>query len=557
VPTGKKLTVRVSGTRRSATVVATGYVSRLGDQVLSFAPYPGTRILGAGDVLAERTDATIDLAPSADAVAVGDVVMVRTRDGAPYVAHVTSVVTAAGGIRTLSLETATLQDAFADYRASYHGPLEGAQPVTTATSPRGVREARAALRSGDWHCNEEVDATPISIEPSFSGDGNLDVNLGARSLDLSLKGRVSLTVTFAAQASVSCMCTSDLPISVPMGATGLAARMGTSGTVTIGLAEGSEGGTFTVTAGVNAYAAFWYIDGESDSTLTGTPAGSVGVDLDGLDLTLEVGFSIAVGPAAPKGLTEVVDASGSFTFGMVFKAHPPDYLRGPRCLDVTLNPFAEIGASLVVPFLPDVDVTVARVDFDEATLYRGPCWGYSGTVTFNVDGEHTDCEGCAVTERHDEIVWTMIPQPARMFVGQGGSEVHQPYSWSATIDETFDSAAQGDPSYRCRTKDLGSGSGSRGFDDAPGVVIAIDQSQVYWTDAMVGPVDSTRTYSGGHEVCHMDQQVLQGYYQMSPGTSGDQPERFVARASINDSWETSGPFVHKVAYSLTRQEFPR
>ncbi len=66
MPTGKKLTVRVSGTRNSSTVVATGYVSRLGDQALAFAPLPGTRILGAGDVLAEHPDATIDLARSAD-----------------------------------------------------------------------------------------------------------------------------------------------------------------------------------------------------------------------------------------------------------------------------------------------------------------------------------------------------------------------------------------------------------------------------------------------------------------------------------------------------------
>ena len=97
VPTGKKLTVRVTGTRKASSVVATGYVSRLGDQALAFAPLPGTRILGAGDVLAEHPDATIDLAGSTNPVTSGNVVMARPRDAAPYVARVTSVATSAGG----------------------------------------------------------------------------------------------------------------------------------------------------------------------------------------------------------------------------------------------------------------------------------------------------------------------------------------------------------------------------------------------------------------------------------------------------------------------------
>jgi hypothetical protein len=556
VPTGRKITVRVTGTRKTSTVVATGYVSRLGDQTLSFAPLPRTRILGPGDVLAERSDATIDLGRTADAVSVGDILMVRTRAGAPYVARALSVVTSPSGIRTLSLETATLEDAFADYRATYDGPVDQAtQNVASETLPRGLRAARAALRGGDWECSGEATATPISIEPSFTGNAHLDVDLGARSVDLSLRGRVSVTVTFATEASVSCTYSSDLPVSVPLGTTGLAAKLGTSGTVGITLAQDSDGGTFTVTAGINAYAAFWYYDGESDSTLTGAASGSVGADLDGLDLSLEVGFSIAVGPAVPLGVTEVVDASGSFTFGMVFRARTPGYYRGPKCLDVTLNPFAEIGASLVVPFLRDINVTVARVDFDEAMLYRGPCWGYSGTVTFNVDGSHTDCDGCAIFERHDEVVWTMAPEPAE-FQGQESRYIYQPYGWTASVDQRFDGVRDGDPPYRCSWTAVGSGSGTRDFDDSPGPLLVGELPPVYFTDANEGPVPATVSHFGGNELCFADPSVGDSQVQVSPQWSGPRA-RFASRGSITDTWETPGPYVHKVQYALARQEFAR
>jgi hypothetical protein len=65
------------------------------------------------------------------------------------------------------------------------------------------------------------------------------------------------------------------------------------------------------------------------------------------------------------------------------------------------------------------------------------------------------------------------------------------------------------------------------------------------------------TYSGGNEVCLHDPRTGVGNEQVSPQWSGPQAQRFAKRASITDTWQTAGPFVHKVTYALTRQEFVR
>ena len=79
----------------------------------------------------------------------------------------------------------------------------------------------------------------------------------------------------------------------------------------------------------------------------------------------------------------------------------------------------------------------------------------------------------------------------------------------------------------------------------------------YYTDANVGPLQFDYTYSGGNEVCLHDPRTGEGYEQISPQSSGPQSERLARRTSITDTWQTAGPFSHKVTFALTRQEFAR
>ena len=64
------------------------------------------------------------------------------------------------------------------------------------------------------------------------------------------------------------------------------------------------------------------------------------------------------------------------------------HLAGPHCTDLTNTLFVSTGASLLVPFLPDVSVDIARFDTPAATLDRGPCVGYAGTITYTYRGSN-------------------------------------------------------------------------------------------------------------------------------------------------------------------------
>jgi hypothetical protein len=130
VPTGKKVSVKVSGTRAASPVVAIGYVSTLGAQSMSFVEKPGTHLLGAGDIAATGSDGVVTLASSAEPVAVGDHVLARAGDAAPYLGVVTDLQTS-GGQQHLTLGGAQLSDAFTDFTAAYDGAVD--QPVTAPT----------------------------------------------------------------------------------------------------------------------------------------------------------------------------------------------------------------------------------------------------------------------------------------------------------------------------------------------------------------------------------------------------------------------------------------
>ena len=169
-------------------------------------------------------------------------------------------------------------------------------------------------------------------------------------------------------------------------------------------------------------------------------------------MSLDIGVWGSVGTAVPPGADEQVNAAAVLTTGMRFTVGPPENdalgrsLRGARCLDVTLAPYVKVGAEVVIPLLPDVSVDIADFDGPAATLYEGPCWGYSGTVTTKVDITRGQYEqGCTAQycdlggTLQETITKSLTGQPASYTRfpdptcgGACGSPIAQPYSWSAT-----------------------------------------------------------------------------------------------------------------------------
>ena len=99
------------------------------------------------------------------------------------------------------------------------------------------------------------------------------------------------------------------------------------------------------------------------------------------------------------------------------------HLAGPHCTDLTNTLFVGAGASLLVPFLPDVSVDIARFDTPRPPHHsiRGPCVGYAGTITYTYRGSNvagarpaatTPPEPC--TDWDHTVVKTLAPQPASL-----------------------------------------------------------------------------------------------------------------------------------------------
>ena len=118
--------------------------------------------------------------------------------------------------------------------------------------------------------------------------------------------------------------------------------------------------------------------------------------------------------------SDIAEASGSMTVGLKFSVGRPESMKGPRCLDVTLNPYLQFGAGLVLWLLPDVSVTIPAWEGAKIPLYQGPCWGFSGSVTYTLTGRVPDCSDPdrGFHEYDESLITTLLPQPAR-FVSDG------------------------------------------------------------------------------------------------------------------------------------------
>jgi len=372
---------------------------------------------------------------------------------------VTGTAPRPGGGTTVTLQTAQLYDAFSAYDAHFDGAVAGTLSAANKARARAMADvsgpgpmALSFLSGKFWNCGEGVNVNDLmAIDVSYAGTAYLDFSLAQRSLDFSMRGAVSVTFTLLGGLSVSCSVTGELPFELPLGATGLALKFGGTGELSAEMPETSAGGTFSITGGIRAFAGYGYFDGASTGTQTVHPFGSARSNADGLSLSLKLGVFVKVGVAVPPGEDDVVDASGSLTLGAKFEAGRPDpasdpqhrEMRGGQCVDVTLAPYVKIGAEVAVPFFPDVSFDIAEYDGPELDLFKGKCWGYSGTVKTTVNYVISAADQSCTLQycgKGSHIVRsmtkTLIPQAASFthFVdaqlgGPYGSPIAEPYSW--------------------------------------------------------------------------------------------------------------------------------
>ncbi|QLQ10526.1 MAG: hypothetical protein HZY75_09190 [Nocardioidaceae bacterium] len=306
-------------------------------------------------------------------------------------------------------------------------------------------------------------AEVIDVAVTYDGNTNLDVSLRRSTVDFSMTGRIKVVVSFLGGQSVGC--TVEGPkISIPIGTTGVSLILGAEGSFEFTTADAAAGGLFSVTGGANTHAAFWYIDGESGGDSTFKPYGDVKSNIDGLTGELRVGLVAALGFGGLPVFGAPI-AQGGLNLGLKLVVSEPDYRKGgPSCLDVDLQGDLKVEATVIIPFLPDATVTIPNDIGPSLPLFRGPCYGYSGTIEFRHVGTVQTCVECQITTWNHEGLVTLKPEAAKFL----GGWVYQPYTWSAKYDSgvnfyTTDGDGVGG---RCQIAEKGAANGERNWTGA-------------------------------------------------------------------------------------------
>lgn len=467
VPSNKTIAIQAkapSKTRATASVLLGGYTDATGGQLLSVKPKAGTHLLSSGDVLAERAGGVVDLAASSGGAKVGDYLFIRSAKSAPYLGLVTASEPLAGGKTRATLQSVrSLSEAFDEYDAHFAGTITDRQGVASTVfggdSAQGRVDAVSGpssiglsfFESGNWSCSGAIDpAQIITVRVAYEGKVNLDISLSEQSIDFSSKGGVSLTFTFLGGASVACTVSGELPFAVPIGATGMVLKFGGEGVVQVSGADAENNGTFSLTGGIRTFAGFYYINGEKGGTGVANPFADFRTGDDGeVSGQIDLGVTIGVGLADVPLVPEPYDISAGMTLGVSFRVQPPSAsddplnrtMRGPHCIDLTATPFVKFGGQVAIVLAPDLSFEFDPIEGDPKTLYAGPCYGYTGTITFVSNLENTPA-GCTAEHCQIQRTWkrtltkTLIGQAADFgrfhdaIVGAWGAPISQPYTWN-------------------------------------------------------------------------------------------------------------------------------
>ncbi len=580
VPATGRIAVKVTGTRAGSTLLAHGYAAGVPDnQQVVLEPREGTHLLGASDVEELATD-RLRLVPSADAVAVGDHLQLRGPDGLPYTLQVTGTAATSAGGQEVSIAPATLAEAFADARLHYGTPDPGSPRRVVKRVPAAASAASgASLGAGSWTCSTGGSAPAFSLD--FSGDPYLDVNLGAGTVDFSLRGAITASAEWTGSQSFSCTYASTLA-QIPMGTLPLALKLGPSATATIN--PSGEDATVTLSGTQRVFTSIYYDGSDAVTGKALSGEGSSESQLGRGSAQLDIGLNVAVG-AASLGALEI-GPEASVTLGASYQLAPPDpsddplgrHLAGPHCTDLTNTLFVSTGASLLVPFLPDVSVDIARFDTPAATLDRGPCVGYAGTITYTYRGSNVQgASSCDDTPEpcsdwDHTVVKTLVPQPASL--PQTGY-VSQPYAWTWTgRDRGFVKNTSDGISWNllCSTTDTYSGAGSVGWEPfdspegwpAPAIFTGTNSEQQVsaqmYVDHGRGRDERTIVDADGDDgfTCGepgVSEVSLPGADYATPGVGG--AELWRPSITVVGLGNAQFPGDSEARFQLTRQEFAR
>lgn len=458
-----KIGIRVTGTRAAATLLAHAAGVVPGGQQVVLEPRQGTHLVPPAG-LASFDLPTLVLDSTQDSVAVGDHLQVRGPDGLPYTLRVTTVTPHADGSQSVTVDAATLTDAFADLRLTYGRPQQP-DPQLSARRVSRAPSLAAGLPGGEWECSPGVAMPSLALD--FSGSPYLDVNVSAGTVDFSLKGAVGATLGWQGSVGGSCQYSGTLA-QFPVGALPVALTLSPSATASLIPVEAAS---VTIHATSRVYTSLYYDGGDPITGRSLAADADVEATLGDGSAQLDVGLAASVGPAVVGVFA--VGPQGSVTLGTSLLLAPPSpeddpfgrHLAGPRCLDLTNTLYAEFGASVIVPFLPDVQLDIGRYDTPPATLYRGPCIGYSGTITYEYRGSNTQggttCDGVGPScgEYQHTVVKTLVPGPASM---PDYGYVFQPYAWSWNGTEKSNSTTWDGISFTtlCSWNDTYSGGGA-------------------------------------------------------------------------------------------------
>lgn len=613
VPSNKKVAFQAKAptrTRATATVMLGGYVDSTGSQVLSVSPKPDTRMLSSGDIVAQHDGGVVDLAASSGGAQVGDYLFIRPATGASYLGQVTSAEARPGGVTRVALRNVdSMSEAFTEFDAQFTGAVQDSQQLapnlvsTLEGGPTGVAGAAGPgsiglsfLESKHWNCSVGVDPSQlISVRVAYEGDVNLDMSLSERSIDFSAKGAFSITFSFLGGSSVSCSVSGDLPFHPPLGATGLALNFGGEGQVQVTNPSNDDGGAFSITGGIRAYVGFYYIAGEDGGASTANPfAVFRGSDERETTGQFSLGIVLGVGPAPVPGLSRAVEASVGITIGVTFAVANPDpaddpyhrTLRGARCIDLNASWFVKVGAQAAIALAPDLNLEIPIKESDPVRLYAGPCYGYTGTITFeaNISDIPSGCtaEYCPVTDTFVRTLTRTLVGTAADFgrfsspiYGAWGAPISHPYTWTYSRDDqlswTHDPcwAGLGCGDVLCQTSITAVGSGMVGWNpDDPTASWFLDgydspnfiQSDGLPSDQVVSQASTVLSgdprYCGESRTDPVSTDIRPTYYQETVDPL------LLRRKNINltltgqwDQWHPELTFTTTV--NLTRHEYPR
>lgn len=573
-----RIGVRVTDTRADSTLLAhAAGVVPAGQQVL-LEPREGTHLVPASAL--ESFDLpTVGLAATQDPVAIDDILQLRGPDGLPYTLRVESVSSLTGGRQSVTVGPATLTEAFADLRLT-HGTPQQPDPARgarrTSAGP-GSPSLVAGLPGGEWECSPDVALPGLALD--FEGSPYLDVNVSAGTVDFSLKGAVGATLGWQGSVGGSCTYTGTLA-QLPVGALPVALTLSPTATASFSPVEDAS---VTIHATSRVYTSLYYDGNDATPGHSLAADAEVEANLGDGSAQLDLGLEASVGPAVLGVFA--VGPQGSVTLGTSLRLAPPTpeddpfgrHLAGPRCLDLTNTLYAEFGASVVVPFLPDVELDIGRFDTPPATLHRGPCIGYSGTITYEVQGSdaygQTTCAGVqgSCRDYQHTVVKTLVPGPASItdygYVLQpyawtwDGSEMSRVKSWDGTSSTTLCTVEDSYTGVDSATWDSG-GASPEGL-PAPTIWTGTSSEQQVYAEMPVdqgrGTLDRTVTDHApgdGHPCGDSGQfeAVMMGAAYTTPGNGGAEPWRETIDLVATRSTDYE---VGTATFALVREEFAR